>query len=148
MNISDLITQRILQLMEEQNGIAEIQRNELANTIGCVPSQINYVLTSRFSPEQGYIIESRRGGGGYIKITRATVSATNLIMHVVNSIGNRLDKNTARIILENLTYQNAITPNAASLMMAAVSDKALMAAKVEDRDYIRADILKNMMLSL
>ena len=64
MKISDLITQRILQLMEEQDGIAEIQRNEFAGEIGCVPSQINYVLTSRFTPEQGYTIESRRGAGG------------------------------------------------------------------------------------
>lgn len=148
MNISDMITKRILEIMESKDGIAEIQRNELAGSIGCVPSQINYVLTSRFSPEQGYMIESRRGGGGYIKITRATISTTNLIMHVINSIGNRLDKNTARIILENLAYQNALPAQAAALMLAAVSDKALMAAKVEDRDYIRADILKNMMLNI
>ena len=60
MNISDMITKRILEIMESKDGIAEIQRNELAGSIGCVPSQINYVLTSRFSPEQGYMIESRR----------------------------------------------------------------------------------------
>ena len=148
MKISDVIADMILDMFDDNKSTVQIQRNDLAARVGCVPSQINYVLTSRFSPEQGYIIESRRGGGGYIKITRATVSATNLIMHVVNSIGNRLDKNTARIILENLAYQGSVTPKAAALMLSAVSDKALMAAKVEDRDYIRADILKNMMLSL
>ena len=148
MNISDMITQQILQLIEAQGGIAEIQRNELANRIGCVPSQINYVLTSRFSPEQGYLIESRRGGGGYIRITRASYSTANLIMHVINSVGNRIDKNSARIILENLAYQDAISDMAANLILAAISDKSLMAAKVEERDDIRADILKNMLLTI
>ena len=148
MNISDMITQQILQLIEAQGGRAEIQRNELANRIGCVPSQINYVLTSRFSPEQGYVIESRRGGGGYIRITRASYSNANLIMHVINSVGNQIDKNSARIILENLAYQDAISDTAANLILAAISDKSLMAAKVEERDDIRADILKNMLLTI
>ena len=64
MRISDSVANYILQMLNDENGIAEIQRNELANTLGCVPSQINYVITSRFTPEQGYIVESRRGGGG------------------------------------------------------------------------------------
>ena len=62
MRISDSVANYILQMLNDENGIAEIQRNELANTLGCVPSQINYVITSRFTPEQGYIVESRRGG--------------------------------------------------------------------------------------
>lgn len=66
MRISDSVANYILQMLNDENGIAEIQRNELANTLGCVPSQINYVITSRFTPEQGYIVESRRGGGGYV----------------------------------------------------------------------------------
>ena len=69
MKISDSIADYILKSMDD-DGYVEIRRNELANTLGCVPSQINYVLTSRFTPEQGYHIESRRGGGGYIRITR------------------------------------------------------------------------------
>ena len=64
MRISDHVAEYILQMLNEADGIAEIQRNELANALGCVPSQINYVITSRFTPEQGYIVESRRGGGG------------------------------------------------------------------------------------
>ena len=71
MRMSDIITRRILDLLEEsEENIAEIQRNELAALVGCAPSQINYVISSRFTPEHGYIVESRRGGGGYIKITR------------------------------------------------------------------------------
>ena len=65
MRMSDLVAQYILEMLEEQDGSAEIKRNELAGNLGCVPSQINYVITSRFTPEQGYIVESRRGGGGY-----------------------------------------------------------------------------------
>ena len=66
MRISDSVANYILELLNQAGGIAEIQRNELAGLLGCVPSQINYVLTSRFTPEQGYMVESRRGGGGYI----------------------------------------------------------------------------------
>ena len=68
MRMSDLVTQYILNMLEAQDGSAEIKRNELAGSLGCVPSQINYVITSRFTPEQGYIVESRRGGGGYNKL--------------------------------------------------------------------------------
>ena len=71
MKISDLITSEILRMLNEsEENTAEIQRNDFASLIGCAPSQINYVLSSRFTPEHGYIIESRRGGGGYIKIRR------------------------------------------------------------------------------
>ena len=59
MRISDSVANYILQMLNDENGTAEIQRNELANTLGCVPSQINYVITSRFTPEQGYIVESQ-----------------------------------------------------------------------------------------
>lgn len=82
MGISDNVAEYILELLQKDNGTAEIQRNELAGIIGCVPSQINYVLTSRFTPEQGYIVESRRGGGGYIRITRMRVSKSDMIMHL------------------------------------------------------------------
>ena len=64
MRISDIVARYIIDMLEENNGDAEIRRNELAETLGCVPSQINYVITSRFTPEHGYIVESRRGGGG------------------------------------------------------------------------------------
>ena len=88
MRMSDLVAQHILAMLDEQNGNAEIRRNELANDLGCVPSQINYVITSRFTPEQGYIVESRRGGGGYIRITRVNMDKSSAIMHIVNSIGD------------------------------------------------------------
>jgi len=74
LNLSELVALRILEMLDAAGGEAEIQRNELASSIGCVPSQINYVITSRFTPEQGYTVESRRGGGGYIRISRVNLS--------------------------------------------------------------------------
>ena len=78
MKVTDMIAAAILAALESQDGTAEIQRNELASRLGCVPSQISYVITSRFTPEQGYVVESRRGGGGYIRISRVRVTAGQL----------------------------------------------------------------------
>ena len=120
MRMSDLVTQYIKDILEQQDGEAEIKRNELATTLGCVPSQINYVITSRFTPEQGYIVESRRGGGGYIRITRINTTRGGAIMHIVNSIGTALDKATAEIMLDNMLTRGIIEPRTAKLMAAAV----------------------------
>ncbi len=86
MSMSNEIAKMILEMLSD-DGETEIQRNEMAQALGCVPSQINYVISSRFTPEQGYIVESRRGGGGYIRITRTKYDSTAaVLMHVVNSI--------------------------------------------------------------
>lgn len=148
MRMSDIITQRILELMEEsENNIAEIQRNELASMVGCAPSQINYVISSRFTPEQGYIIESRRGGGGYVRISRIKLSRSSAIMHIINSVGNRLDPMEARIIIENCLDSGLIGENAAKLMSAALSTSSMSAVPQELREYLRASVLKQMLLT-
>ena len=102
MRISDSVANYILNLLNQENGTAEIQRNELASYLGCVPSQINYVMSTRFSPERGYIVESRRGGNGYIRITRVQVDRQTLMMHVINSLGGQVDLASVRAILSNL----------------------------------------------
>lgn len=148
MRMSDIITQRILELMEEsENNIAEIQRNELASMVGCAPSQINYVISSRFTPEQGYIIESRRGGGGYVRISRIKLNRSSAIMHIINSVGNRLDPMEARIIIENCLDSGLIGENAAKLMSAALSTSSMSAVPQELREYLRASVLKQMLLT-
>ncbi len=148
MRISDIITERILELMaESENNIAEIKRNELASMVGCAPSQINYVISSRFTPEQGYIIESRRGGGGYVRISRVKLSRSSAVMHIVNSIGLRLDPMDVRIIIENCLQSGLIEENAAALMSAALSNAALSAVPQEYREYFRAAALKQMLLT-
>ena len=147
MRMSDLVAQTILEMLDSQNGNAEIQRNELATTLGCVPSQINYVITSRFTPEQGYVGESRRGGGGYIRITRIKTDDKTMVMHVVNSIGDSLDKMTAEVMLKNLYREQILDRKTANVMAVALSDRALKSAPQNIRDNLRADIFKNMLIS-
>ena len=148
MRMSDLVAQYIKNILEQQDGEAEIKRNELATTLGCVPSQINYVITSRFTPEQGYIVESRRGGGGYIRITRINTTRGGAIMHIVNSIGAALDKATAEIMLDNMLTRGIIEPRTAKLMAAAVGERAYLSVPQQYRDSIRATVFKNMLLTL
>ena len=146
MRISDSVANYILQLLQETNGTAEIQRNELASYLGCVPSQINYVITSRFTPEQGYLVESRRGGGGYIRITRLKLSNADRIMHIVNSIGDSLDAGTARAMTQNMVQSGVLDQSSAELIYAAVSEKTLAVLPRELRDKARAAIYKNMLI--
>ncbi len=147
MAISDNVTAYILNLLRNDEGIAEIQRNELAGIIGCVPSQINYVITSRFTPEQGYIVESRRGGGGYIRIIRRSMTKDNMVMHIVNSIGERLSSASTDAMLNNMAENNIICNNTCKIISAAVSDHALSAAPKSCRDELRASIFKNILLA-
>ena len=100
MNLSNAIAQMITEMLGESSEI-EIQRNILAQNLGCVPSQINYVLSSRFTPERGFMVESRRGGGGYVRVSRIKLNRTSAIMHIINSIGGSLEPMEVRIILEN-----------------------------------------------
>lgn len=148
MRMSDIVARHILEMLDECDGNAEIQRNELASILGCVPSQINYVITSRFTPEQGYIVESRRGGGGYIRITRINTSKSTAIMHIVNSIGKRLDKVSAEIMINNMLQRSIINEDIARLMASAMSERSYLDVPQQYRDYLRASIFKNMLLTL
>ncbi|HCI60411.1 MAG TPA: CtsR family transcriptional regulator [Ruminococcus sp.] len=148
MRMSDLVAQYIMQMLDEQNGSAEIQRNELAGNLGCVPSQINYVITSRFTPEQGYIVESRRGGGGYIRISRVKMDRGTAMMHIINSVGSSLDKATAEVMLNNMLQRNMLEMQSAKLIAAALSDRTLSQVEQDKRDTVRADLFKNMLLTI
>lgn len=148
MKMSDIITQAIIRLLDEsEEGSTEIQRNEFAETMGCVPSQINYVLSSRFTPEQGYTIESYRGGGGYIRISRVKINQSAAIMHIVNSIGDSIDPMAARIVIENCLRASIITDEAAQILMAAISNGVMAAVPLDYRDRVRAAIIKQIMLT-
>lgn len=148
MRMSDIITQTILKMLNESGeDTAEIQRNELASMIGCVPSQINYVLDKRFTPEHGYIIESRRGGGGYIKITRVHLDKSSAVMHIVNSIGSGLDGLAARVLIENCLAMELIDKKTAALMSAAVSNAVLREVPSEYHNAFRAAVLKQMLMT-
>lgn len=147
MGISDIIASFISEAMSEaENGIAELQRAELASRFNCVPSQINYVISTRFSPERGYIVESRRGGGGYIRIRRVRLDPKQLIMHTVNSVGDSIDARTAAAFLANAADADALSLREADLIMTAVSDRALRLAEPSLRDRLRAEILKQLLI--
>lgn len=148
MRMSDIVAQYIMEMLDSSDGNAEIQRNELASSLGCVPSQINYVITSRFTPEQGYIVESRRGGGGYIRITRINTNKSSALMHIVNSVGTRLDKVTAEIMISNMLSRSIINEETAGLLVAAMGERAYISVPQQYRDYLRASIFKNMLLTL
>lgn len=150
MRISDEITAYILHMLEQgQGGEAELRRNELAEEIGCVPSQINYVLTSRFTPEQGYIVESRRGGGGYIRVRRVKIQPkTSPFMHIVNAVGDTLVSAAAQAIVDNLAYQHLIPAETARVMAAALSDHCYRNIPPDQRDRLRAALLKQMLTAL
>ena len=147
MRISDEITAYILHIMEQaENGSAELQRNVLAEELGCVPSQITYVLSSRFTPAQGYLVESRRGGGGYIRIRRVTPhEEMTPLMHVVNSIGDELVPAAAEAILQSMVYQGFINQRTAGVMAAALSDRCYRDVPPLMRDRLRASLLKQML---
>ena len=147
MGISDLIASFLQESLDEaENGVLEVQRNDLSQRFNCVPSQINYVMSTRFSPERGYIVESRRGGNGYIRITRVQVDRQTLMMHVINSLGDQVDLPSARAILSNLVHTEALEETVARSLLAAVGDKALSAVPRESRDRVRADIMKQVLI--
>lgn len=147
MGISDIIADFINELLEEDS-TAEVQRAELASRFGCVPSQINYVISTRFSPERGYMVESRRGGGGYIRIRRVQADPRLLVMHTVNAIGSAIDAHSAAALLSNCLSAGVITEPQMRLMLSAVSDAALRPVSQEGRAIVRASILKQMLLSI
>lgn len=147
MSLSNQIARMLLEMLED-DGMAEIQRNEFAQSIGCVPSQINYVISSRFTPEQGYIVESRRGGGGYIKITRVKLDKPSLIMHTVNSIGDSLDYATCHANVMNLLHNGSIDAYSARLLLAATGENSLRTLPSPIKERIRASIFKQMLITI
>ncbi len=147
--LSDIIENFLKGLIIEEEGTVEIQRNELANKFNCVPSQINYVISTRFTAEKGYYVESRRGGGGYISIKRLnTDSAGDYLMHIITSIGDRISQLTSEVFINNFLDYNIIEDREAMIMKAATSDKVFTDVPTDKRDDVRAAILKNMLMSM
>ena len=147
MNMSDIIEKMLIDMLKEQDGSVEIQRNTLAGELNCVPSQINYVIQTRFTPERGYIIESRRGGGGGVRIRTVKTDRSTYPMHIVNAVGNTLSYRTAAVFVQNLLDYECITPREAHIILGAVNDKVLPFT-ADIRDTVRARIFKGMVTSI
>lgn len=146
MRISDIIEEFIKELFDESDAI-EIQRNELAEQFKCVPSQINYVIQTRFKPSQGYYVESRRGGGGHITIRKVNNTKSDYIMHIINNIESEITSNEVDILLSDFLTYDVIKPTEAKLLKVATSDNVLQLDK-NIKDKVRARIFKNMLLNL
>lgn len=147
MKISDLIEEYINEIFEENN-VVELNRSTLANMFNCVPSQINYVISTRFIPELGFYVESRRGGGGYIKISRASVTKQEYISNITEKIGSKLSQSVIDIYLDDFIRYNLLDKNTAIIIKAALSDKSLSKVDKFKRDEVRADMLKNILVNM
>ena len=149
MLLSDMIESIINEMLKENQGFAEFKRSDIAIKFGCVPSQINYVITSRFTPEKGYIVESRRGGGGFIKIKQIRFDKTSYVMHFINAVGNSIDYNTTKVFLSNLYNHDIITLREMRMILNITSDNILKNIMPPiARDSLRSAILKNAVLAL
>lgn len=148
MRLSDSIEQFIKTMLAQDEQEVELKRNELAEYFGCAPSQINYVLATRFTPDHGYIIESRRGGGGYIRIFRMQQDTGKQLVYLLNErIGDSISLLSAGHLIQQLREREIVTPTEASLMAAAISQQSLSLPLPEElKDALRAKILKSMLM--
>ncbi len=137
--ISDIIEKMLIDMLSEEGGSLELRRNELAQRLGCVPSQINYVITSRFTPERGYIIESRRGGGGYVRITKKMIHKDEYLMHLFCAVGDEIDAKTASVYISQLYERDLISEREGNIMLSVLS--------VIESDKVRASALKRAILA-
>jgi transcriptional regulator of stress and heat shock response len=150
MRLSDSIEGFIKTLLEENEPEVELKRNELAEYFGCAPSQINYVLATRFSPDHGYLIESRRGGGGYIRIVRVVQSGSQQLMYLINErIGDAIGEDESSRLVQQLQEQKLVSPQEATLMRAAMSNQALSLPIPDNmKNAQRARIFKSMLANI
>ena len=131
-----------------QNGIAELQRNELAGQFHCAPSQINYVLTTRFSVEKGYVVSSRRGGGGGIRIVKIDVDQNGYLFEIINGgLQEGISFMRAKNIVDGLRATGIIGEVQSRMILAAVSDKAIGGYCFEPNS-LRANILKQILVAM
>jgi len=147
-NLSDIIESFIKELLDANNNdVIEIQRNILAQQFDCSPSQINYVLTTRFTNDRGYFVESRRGGGGYIRIFRVRSSMEDELKRILNeTIGDSITLNKSIDLINALMERDVITEGERAIMQSVLSDRVLNIVAYEDRNKLRADLLKEMIL--
>lgn len=143
--LSNSIEEFLNELIFESGGVVEIQRSKISDQFNCAPSQINYVLTTRFTPFKGYYVESRRGGGGYIRIVKVKLEDDeDILERFLDFIGDSITKNNSDDLIEELVRLNKLNEREMELMKVSLSDRSL--SQCENRNELRADLLKNMLL--
>ncbi|MHC5228042.1 CtsR family transcriptional regulator [Enterococcus sp. LJL99] len=139
-NTSDLIEAYLKKILEESNKI-EIRRAEMASLFNCVPSQINYVINTRFTIQRGYSVESKRGGGGYIRIAKVQISDSHhLLKQIQQLIGNSLSEKDALIFVQKLYEEGVVTKKEGNIILSALAKQTL--TKIEaNEEYLRAQLM-------
>ena len=146
-NISDLIEEFILTTMGEDNTL-HLSRNDMAQYFNCAPSQINYVLSTRFNVNRGFVIQSQRGGGGFIKIYRIDNIDDNYIHNIIKErIKDKISYKDAIYILEDLVQKDLLSNEVATAIGFTITPKAL-ASPINNEENLRANILKNVLINI
>mgnify|MGYP002711929965 CR=1 FL=1 len=141
--------ERFLKAMldDSADGMLEIGRNDLAMQFDCAPSQINYVLSTRFTPHNGYLIESKRGGNGFIKII-TIVEEDNYLSYLIKNLNEQMTEANAGDLFADLYKRKYFTKDQAIMAKYATSDKALASIDFENRNNVRSDIVRQILLSV
>ncbi len=146
--LSDVIEEFIKTMLKQSQGELELQRNELAEYFECAPSQINYVLATRFSLDRGYHIESRRGGGGFIRLVQLDLDEDDYLLYLLNRrIGTSISKKEAEDIVTSMLERGIINKREAAIMVAGLTDK-ILAIPTNIKGVIRANMLKAMLVAI
>lgn len=147
MNLSDLIEKYIMEAIGDLDEV-ELQRSAIAQEFNCVPSQINYVISTRFIPELGFYVESKRGGNGYIRISRINLSKSDYIKDIIYKIGGKMSQTVLEVYLRELLRYNIIDTKNSNIISTALSEKSLNQVEKIKRDQVRADMFKNILINL
>ncbi len=146
-SLTDMIERAILELIDQHDGYCEIARNAFAAEMKVAPSQITYVISTRFGHEHGYMVESRRGGSGYIRIMRVPYTDhAEYVMRLMRKMDDYLTQHDVNVLIDSLQYENLVSREMASLMRTALSDRSLALISGRERHETRALIFKNMLL--
>lgn len=146
--LTDEIARMIEEMLNQSGGQLDLQRNDMAARLGCVPSQISYVISSRFTPQRGYIIQSHRGGGGYIRIIRKQMSRHDYLMHFFCAVGDAIDEAGAMACLNNLAERGFLNEQSYHVARAALSCAALQDVPQEQKNTVRAQIFRHIIMGL
>lgn len=154
-SLTKIIEDYIAQLLgENANGSVSLRRKDLAERFGCVPSQINYVLRSRFAPENGFLVESQRGGHGYIRVVQLTFkNCDEKVDHIADLVGNAITEQEARKLLVNLQNREVLAPRERLIIEVALRNqedngRTLFDISPYRRDLMRAELLRKLLTSL
>ena len=142
-NMSDIIEKYLKEMIEKSgNEVVEIKRAHIAEKFDCVPSQLNYVIKTRFTNEHGYVVESKRGGGGYIRITKVETHSD-----LQSLIGDSISQLDAGHLVQSM-YENEVITYREAQIIDAVMEREVLSTELPYRDRLRAKILRRVITAI